>query len=121
MLRIHIFEVVHIDYFLEVAEHFVDVFGMFVQVVGVDEDVVKIDNNRYIEHISEDLVHEALESCGCVTQVERHDEEFKGTIAGAEGGFPFVTLCNADEIVGASEVKLGEAFSYVEAVKKVGN
>ena len=35
---------------------------------------------------------------------EWHNKPFKGTIAGAECGLPFVTFCNADKIIGIAEI-----------------
>ena len=36
-------------------------------VVRVDEDVIQVDKDTYIEHAREDVVHEVLKSCQCIS------------------------------------------------------
>ena len=52
-----------------------------------------------LQEIREDVVHEALESGVSIGKSERHDTPFKGSVASAEGGFPFITLLDPDKVV----------------------
>ena len=44
----------------EASEHFVNMSFVVFQVIGVNEDVVEVDDDRDVEKILEDVVHEAL-------------------------------------------------------------
>ena len=57
--------------------------------------------------MTEDVVHEMLESCRSIGKSKRHNKPFKRTIAGSESGFPFITVCNMDEVIGVSEINGG--------------
>ena len=96
--------------FSQAAENFFDMSGMLGVVLGVDEDIVEIDDYEEIDHVREDVVHKRLESGRRVRHPERHDEIFEGTVTGAEGGFPFVSLGDADVVVTPPEIDLGEYF-----------
>jgi hypothetical protein len=62
-----------------------------------------------------------LERCWGVGEAERHDEAFEVTVAGAEGCLPLVAGLDAEEIIGAAEVDLGEDFGASEAVEGFRN
>ena len=42
-------------------------------------------------------------------------------VAGAESGFPFVTICNRDEVIGMSEINGGVDMGFTHSGKEVGN
>ena len=46
----------------EASEHFANVSFVVFQVIGVNEDVVEVDDDRDVEKVLEDVVHEALKS-----------------------------------------------------------
>ena len=50
-----------------------------------------------------------------------HDHKIEGSISSSEGGFPFITRSDADEVVGTTEVNLGVDGGGAEAIKEVGN
>jgi hypothetical protein len=62
-----------------------------------------------------------LERCWGIGEAERHDEAFEVTVAGAEGCLPLVAGLDAEEIIGAAEVDLGEDFGASEAVEGFRN
>ena len=78
---------------MKASENLTDMLMVLFHVVGIDEDT-------YIEHVGEDVVHEVLKSCWCISQTERHNTPFEGAVAGVEGGFPFVTFTDLNEVVG---------------------
>ena len=45
-----------------------------------------------------------LKSGGHVHKSEGHDAPFKGAVAGAESGFPFIALSDMDQVVCVMEV-----------------
>ena len=80
------------------------------------EYVVQVDDQKFVEEVAEDVVHEGLEGGWGIGETEGHDEGFKMTIACAESCLPFISLSNANEVVSASKVEFGEALGTAEAV-----
>ena len=62
-----------------------------------------------------------LESCGSIGKSKGHNELFKKTIAGAESGFPFITVHNTDKVIGMSEINGGVDMGFTHSGKEVGN
>ncbi|KIM57252.1 hypothetical protein SCLCIDRAFT_130827, partial [Scleroderma citrinum Foug A] len=75
----------------EASEDFMDVFLMGLEVLG---------------EICEDTIDELLKSHRGISQAERHDIPFEGPILHAERGLPFITFCNADQMVCVAEINL---------------
>ena len=69
-------------------------------VVRVYEDIVEVYNYTNIQHITEDVIHKSLKGGGSVGKSERYYQLFKRAVASAKGGFPFVTICYANQMVG---------------------
>jgi len=80
----------------ESAEYFSNMVLMFFGIVGVDKNVVEIDNDTDIKQVTENVVHEALESGRSVRKTKWHNEPFKRAIASTKSSLPFVTFSNAD-------------------------
>ena len=106
---------------MEVAEDLTDMFLMICWVVGINEDVVQVNDHANIQEITEDVIHEMLESCESIGKSEGHNEPFKRTIAGAESGFPFITVPNTDKVIGMSEINGGVDMGFTHSGKEVRN
>ena len=106
---------------LEVSEDFSDVFLMGLEVLGVYQDVIQIDNNTDIEEICKDAIDESLESHRSICQAEGHDIPLEGTIPCVERGFPFITFCNADQVVRMAEINLRVDLGLARGIKEIGN
>ena len=104
----------------ETPEDFADMGAVFVGVVGVDEDVVEVNYHADIDEIGEYVVHEPLESSGGVRETERHDAPFEGAISCAEGGFPFVSGCDADQMIRVPEINLGIDTGLPRRIEEIG-
>ena len=89
---------------LEVSENFLDMALVFFLRVGVDEDVIEVHQYTNIEQVTKDIIHEVLESSGCVGESERHYAPFEGALASPESHLPFVALLDLDQMVGVLEV-----------------
>src|SRR5467141_2017244 len=88
----------------ESSEYFPNMSFVLRNVVGIDEDVVHIDDDYDVNHICEDVVHESLKSCWCISKPFRHYQPLEGTITGSEGSLPFVSMRYSDKMVRVSEV-----------------
>ena len=94
---------------------------MLGHVIGVDEDVVEVYYDINIQHVAEDVIHEALKGCGSIGKSEWDDQPLKGAIASAESGFPFFAFCYADQVVGMAEVNFCENSGFSWIVEEVQN
>ena len=91
--------------------------GVFRAGVGVDEDVVEVDDAEDVEVLAEGVVHEVLEGCRSVGEAEGHDGVFEVAVAASEGGLPFVSRGDPNEVVRAAEIGFGEEPSLGEAIE----
>ena len=80
----------------EASENFLDMASVFFFGVGVDEYVVEVYQYTNIEQVTEDVIHEALESGRCVGESERHYVPFEGAVASPESHLPFIALSDSD-------------------------
>ena len=88
----------------EACENFLDMVLVFFLRVGVDEDVVEVHQYTNIEQVAKDVIHEVLESGGCIGKSKRHYAPFEGAVASPESCLSFVTLSDLDQMVGMPEV-----------------
>ena len=62
-------------------------------------------SSRYtIEQVAKNIIHEALESGGCIAEFEGHYVPFKGAIASSESHLTFIALLDLDQMVCMLEV-----------------
>ena len=76
----------------EASENFSDMASVFFFGVRVDEYVVKVHQYTNIEQVAKDVIHEVLESSGCIGESKRHNTPFEGAIASPESHLPFIAL-----------------------------
>ena len=69
-------------------------------VIRVYEDIVKVYYYTNIQHVAEDVSHKSLKSGRSVGKSEWNYQPIKGAVVSVEGGFPFVTICYANQMVG---------------------
>ena len=106
---------------LEVSENFSDMASVFFLGVGVDEYVIKVYQYTNIKQVAKDIIHEVLESGGCIGESERHYTPFEGAVVSLESHLPCVVLLDLDQMVGMPEVDFRIDIGLVWAVKEVGN
>src|SRR5467141_3076636 len=92
---------------MELSEYFPNMSFVLGNVVGIDENVVQINDDYNVNHIREDVVHESLKSCWCISKPFRHYQPLEGTITSSEGSLPFVSMRYSDKMVRMSEVDFG--------------
>ena len=74
----------------------------------IDEDIVEVDDDTNVEEVTENVIHEALESGRGIRKSERHNEPFKRAIASMKSGLPFFTISNTNEVVSMLEIDFGK-------------
>ncbi len=89
------------------------------RIVGINEDVIKVYDYGNIKHVSENIIHEALECRRSIGESKRHDTPFKGAVAGPEGCFPFITFGNTYEMISMSEIQFGVDVGGVHGVEEI--
>ena len=103
----------------EALEDFADMFLMGLEVLGVYQDVIQIDDNADIKEIHEDTIDESLKGCRSICQAKGHDIPLEGPIPRAEHGFPFITFCNADQVVCMAEINLRVDLGLARGIEEV--
>ena len=95
-------------------------FSMGFFVGGEDKEVVHVnDKPSFSDHVSEEVVHESLESCRRVGKSEEYYCWFKEAFVRDEGSFPLVAVLDANIIVPPANVKLSKQFGVFEFVDGV--
>ncbi|KIM55473.1 hypothetical protein SCLCIDRAFT_134567 [Scleroderma citrinum Foug A] len=89
---------------LETSEDFADMFLMGLEV---------------LREIHKDTIDESLESHGSIGQAEGHDIPLEETIPHVEHGFPFITFCNADQVVCMVEIDLRVDLGLARGIEEV--
>ena len=102
----------------QASENFSDMASVFFFGVRVDEYVVEVHQYTNIEQVTEDVIHEALESSRCVGESKRHYAPFEGAVASPESHLPFVALLDLDQMVGVPEVDCSLSLNTVTFFKK---
>jgi hypothetical protein len=74
--------------------------------IGINKDVIDVDNEVNIKHIAENVIHETLKNSGTIGKAERHNLLLKQTITGLEGGLPFITFRELDQVICMLKVNL---------------
>ena len=91
----------------ELGKDLPDMGQVLPQIVRVYQDVIQVYNYGDVNHISEDVIHEPLETCWGVGEPLGHHQPLERPVSGPEGGFPFIAIGDADEVVGMLQVNLG--------------
>ena len=103
----------------KLSEYFFNLLMVNGFIGRVDKNIIKVDNHTNIEHICEDVVHEALEGSRCIGQAEGYHHPLKGFILGLECCLPFVTVPDLDEMVGVPQINLGIDPCFTQRVEEV--
>ncbi|KIM63316.1 hypothetical protein SCLCIDRAFT_117979, partial [Scleroderma citrinum Foug A] len=88
----------------EASEDFVDMSLMGLKVLG---------------EIHKDAIDESLESRRSICQAKGHDIPLEGTILHVKCGFPFITFCNADQVVHMAEINLRVDLGLARGIEEV--
>ena len=106
---------------MESAEYFLDMSFMLGKVIGIDQYVVQIDNDINVYHIREDVVHELLKNCGSISKAFQHYQPLKRSVTSPEGSLPFISCCNANQMVCVLEVDFSVDSCFSWCVEQIGN
>ncbi|KIO00037.1 hypothetical protein M404DRAFT_153735 [Pisolithus tinctorius Marx 270] len=64
-----------------------------------------------LHHVRKDAINKLLEGRRCISQTEWHYPPLVRTITSVESHFPFISVCDVDQMIGMAEVDLGIDFS----------
>ena len=62
------------------------------------------------------MIHECLEVSRCIGKSHKHYQVLIKFYFGTECGFPFLSLCDSDEVVGLLQIEFGVLLSTINAV-----
>ena len=91
---------------MESGKDFLDVGQVLLWIVRVYQDIIQVYDYGDVNHIGEDVVHEPLEPCRGIGEPLGHHKPLEQPVSRPEGGFPFVTIGDVDEVVGVLQVDL---------------
>ena len=91
----------------ELGKDFLDVGRVLLRIIGVYQDIIQVYYYGDVNHVSEDVIHEPLETCRGIGEPLGHHQPLERPVPGPESGLPFVAIGDADEVVGMSQVDLG--------------
>src|SRR6478752_8408428 len=89
---------------------------VFLEGPAEDENVIEIDDDKVVQELAENVVHQILEGSWGVGQSEGHNAILVVAIARTKGRFPFVAVRDPHKVVAAAEINLGEHLGRPEAV-----
>ena len=92
---------------MESSEYFLNVGFVFGNIIGINEDVVQVNDDNDVDHVREDVIHESLEGCRCISKPFRHYHPLERTIMGSEHSFPFIPSNKLHQMICMPEVDLG--------------
>ena len=106
----------------EAVEDVVSDLAVFFQSHGEDKNVVQVNCDFSCgNEVGEDGVHQGLEGGGRVGETKEHDLRFEEALVGRKGGFPLISLLDADIVVSPTYVELGEVLGSFKTVNDVGD
>jgi hypothetical protein len=85
-----------------------NVFDVLLDVCWVDKNVIHICHGASVSKLTQDLIHESLESSWCIPKPEGHDMKDISTIGSYKCSFFLVTFQDRDLIVSTIEVQFEE-------------
>ena len=87
---------------------------------GEYEEVVHVDDeSSFSDHVSKEVIHEALEYGGGVVETKEHNGGFEYSFVGNEGCLPLMSILDVDIVIFPLNIKLGEVFCVLEFVDEV--
>ena len=86
------------------SEDFPDLYMVSSLIGRVDKNVIQVYHDANIQHIVENVIHEALESARGIQETKRHYQPLKRAVFSVEGSFPLVTITNSDEMIGMLQI-----------------
>ena len=95
--------------FCHLLENTSGTFAVCFLVQGEYEEVIHVDDEpSFSDHVTEGVIHEALECGGRVGETEEHGCGFEKTFVGDKGSFPLVTVFDLNIVVAPLDVELGK-------------
>ncbi len=95
-----------------------DMNYMFFNGARVDQDVVYVDNHTLIQEVFEKFMNKWLENWRCIGKPIWHNQVLVVPPDGEKSPLPFIALLDSDEILGRSEVQLGEILGCRQLFKR---
>jgi hypothetical protein len=105
----------------EASKHHFHMLVVLARVFGVYQEVVEVDNQKFVMHIFEGIVHERLESGRSVGQAKGHNVVLKAAKLTAEGRLPLVALAHPHQMVCVREVEARVDAGFGDMVDEIGD
>jgi hypothetical protein len=88
---------------------------------SIDEDIIKENQDKMMENRAEDMVHEALEGGGGVTQTKGHDQKIIVALMSVKGSLGNVGLFHTYLVIAQAKIKFGKELGATQFIQEVIN
>jgi hypothetical protein len=88
---------------------------------SIDEDIIKENYDTMTEKRTEDMIHEALESGGSITQAKGHDQKLIVSLTSSKGSLRNVCLFHIDLVLARMKIKFSKEFDTTQFIQEVIN
>jgi hypothetical protein len=106
---------------VEASQHHFNMLVMLAWVFGINQEVVEVDNQKFVTHIFENIVHERFKSSQEVGQAKGHNIVLKAANLTVEGCLPLIALMHMHQMVCIREVEVKVDAGFGDMVSEIGD
>jgi hypothetical protein len=88
---------------------------------SIDEDIIKENSDKMVEKGMEDMIHEALEGGGGITQAKGHDQKLIVALMSSKGSLGNVCLFHTYLVVARTNIQFSEELGATQFIQEVIN
>ena len=88
---------------------------------SIDEDIIKENSDKMMEKGTEDMVHEALEGGGGITQAKGHDRKLIVSLMSSKGCLGDVCLFHTYLVIARAKIKFGKKLGVTQFIQELIN
>jgi hypothetical protein len=88
---------------------------------SIDEDIIKENYDTMMEKRPKEMIHEALESGGSITQAKGHDQKFIVALMSSKVSLRNVGLFHMDLVVAKMKIKFSKEVGSTQFIQEVIN
>lgn len=93
------------------SDHQEDMLDMLLMCFRKDQDVTQVDKEVFVQHVTQDVIHQGLEHRGSVVKAKMHDLLHKMTKENVES---FFSITYSDKVKGVLRVEFEENSDLME-------
>lgn len=96
------------------SDHQEDMLDMLLLCFRKDQDVTQVDKEVFVQHVTQDVIHQGLEHRRSIVKAKMHDPLHKMTKENIESCCPLVSITYSDQVKGVLQVEFEENSDLME-------